>query len=83
VLDDGTKLTTLREAVQYLARTVPKAELNHDMVLSFDEAAIAVMKARRDHKVREAAMTRTLKIVAAILADADSLDDALLAPMAP
>jgi hypothetical protein len=33
MLDDGTKLTTLREAVQYLARTVPKAELNHEMVL--------------------------------------------------
>lgn len=33
VLDDGTKLATLREAVQYLARTVPKAELNHETVL--------------------------------------------------
>jgi hypothetical protein len=26
VLPDGAKLTTLREAVAYLARTVPKAE---------------------------------------------------------
>lgn len=34
VLDDGTKLTTLREAVQYLARTVPKAEQNHEKVLN-------------------------------------------------
>jgi hypothetical protein len=33
VLDDGTKLTTLRDAVQYLAKTVPKAELNHEKVL--------------------------------------------------
>src|SRR5262245_10118895 len=32
-LDDGTTLTTLRDAVQYLAKTVPKAELNHEMVL--------------------------------------------------
>jgi hypothetical protein len=34
VLDDGTTLTTLREAIQYLARTVPKAEHNHEKVLS-------------------------------------------------
>jgi hypothetical protein len=33
LLDDGTKLTTLREAIQYLARTVPKAEQNHEKVL--------------------------------------------------
>jgi hypothetical protein len=33
LLDDGTKLTTLREAIQYLAMTVPKAEQNHEMVL--------------------------------------------------
>ena len=33
-LDDGTTLTTLREAVQYLARTVPKAEQNHEKVLN-------------------------------------------------
>src|SRR5437016_4318253 len=32
VLDDGTKLTTLREAVQYLAKTVPKADRNHPKV---------------------------------------------------
>jgi hypothetical protein len=34
VLDDGTKLTTLREAVEYLAKTVPKAEHGHASVLS-------------------------------------------------
>jgi hypothetical protein len=34
VLDDGTRLTTLREAVEYLARTVPKAEHNHPSVLN-------------------------------------------------
>jgi hypothetical protein len=34
VLDDGTKLTTLRQAIQYLAKTVPKAEQNHETVLT-------------------------------------------------
>jgi hypothetical protein len=34
VLDDGTKLATLRDAIQYLARTVPKAEQNHEKVLN-------------------------------------------------
>jgi hypothetical protein len=38
----------------------------------FDDAALAVQKARRDQKVREAAMARTLKIVAEILTDTDS-----------
>jgi hypothetical protein len=33
VLDDGTTLTTLQEAVAYLAKAVPKAELNHETVL--------------------------------------------------
>jgi hypothetical protein len=33
VLKDGTKLTTLRDAIQYLAKTVPKAEQNHEKVL--------------------------------------------------
>ena len=33
-LDDGTTLRTLRDAVHYLAKTVPKAELNHAKVLS-------------------------------------------------
>ena len=33
VLDDGTELTTLRDAIQYLARTVPKAERDHEKVL--------------------------------------------------
>ena len=32
VLDDGTTLSTLRDAVQYLARTVPKAEQDHEAV---------------------------------------------------
>ena len=34
VLDDGTTLTTLREAVEYLAKTVPKEEHNHPSVLN-------------------------------------------------
>ena len=34
VLDDGTTLTTLREAVEYLAKTVPKAERQHPNVLT-------------------------------------------------
>jgi hypothetical protein len=34
VLDDGTTLSTLREAIQYLARTVPKAEQDHETVLT-------------------------------------------------
>jgi hypothetical protein len=34
VLDDGTKLMTLRDAIQCLARTVPKAEHDHEKVLS-------------------------------------------------
>jgi len=33
VLDDGTTLTTLQQAVAYLAKTVPKAEQNHETVL--------------------------------------------------
>jgi hypothetical protein len=33
-LDDGTELTTLRDAIQYLAKTVPKAEQDHENVLS-------------------------------------------------
>ena len=48
----------------------------------FDNAALARMKADRD-KVREAALERTLKIIAGILADADSFGDAPLAPLAP
>jgi uncharacterized protein YvpB len=32
MLDDGTKLTTLRDAIQYLGRTVPKAERDHPTV---------------------------------------------------
>ena len=34
VLDDGTTLTTLREAIAYLAKTVAKAEHNHPAVLN-------------------------------------------------
>jgi hypothetical protein len=34
VLDDGTTLTTLREAIEYLAKTVPKAERSHPSVLT-------------------------------------------------
>jgi hypothetical protein len=33
VLDDGTTLTTLQEAVTYLAKTVPKSERDHETVL--------------------------------------------------
>jgi hypothetical protein len=33
VLDDGTTLTTLQQAVAYLAKTVPKAERDHETVL--------------------------------------------------
>jgi hypothetical protein len=36
VLDDGTKLATLRDAIQYLARTVPEAERDHPSVLTAD-----------------------------------------------
>ena len=32
VLDDGTMLRTLRDAIQYLAKTVPKAEQNDQKV---------------------------------------------------
>ena len=34
VLDDGTTLATLRQAIEHLAKTVPKAEHNHEKVLS-------------------------------------------------
>jgi hypothetical protein len=34
VLDDGTTITTLRDAVHYLAKTVPKAERDHEKVLT-------------------------------------------------
>jgi hypothetical protein len=34
VLDDGTELATLRDAIRYLADTVPKAEQDHEKVLS-------------------------------------------------
>jgi hypothetical protein len=37
VLDDGTTLATLREAVEYLAKTVPKEEHNHPSVLTASE----------------------------------------------
>src|SRR5689334_12238481 len=34
LLDDGTTLITLRDAVQYLAKTVPKKEQNDEKVLN-------------------------------------------------
>jgi hypothetical protein len=34
VLDDGATLTTLREAIEYLAKTVPKVEHAHPAVLN-------------------------------------------------
>ena len=34
VLDDGTTLTTLRQAIEHLAKIVPKAEHNHPIVLT-------------------------------------------------
>jgi hypothetical protein len=34
VLDDGTKLMTLRDAIQHLAKTVPKTERNDEKVLT-------------------------------------------------
>jgi hypothetical protein len=36
-LPDGTQLETLREAVAYLAKTVPKAEQNNPKVLTAAE----------------------------------------------
>jgi hypothetical protein len=32
ILEDGTKLVTLRQAIAYLAKTVPKAEQDHPAV---------------------------------------------------
>jgi hypothetical protein len=32
MLNDGTKLTTLHDAIQYLAKTVPMVERNHPTV---------------------------------------------------
>ena len=34
VLDDGTTLSTLRDAIHYLAKTVPRAERYHEKVLT-------------------------------------------------
>lgn len=34
VLDDGTTLSTLRDAIHYLAKTVPRAERYHETVLN-------------------------------------------------
>jgi hypothetical protein len=34
VLDDGNMLTTLRDAIHYLAKTVPKAERDHEKLLT-------------------------------------------------
>jgi hypothetical protein len=38
VTPDGTELTTLREAVAYLAKTMPKAEQSHPKVIAAAEA---------------------------------------------
>jgi hypothetical protein len=46
VLDDGTRLVTLRDAVQYLAKAVPKAEQNHAAVLT--AAQMLTKAAERD-----------------------------------
>lgn len=34
VLEDGTTLRTLRDAIQYLVKTVPKVERDHPQVLA-------------------------------------------------
>jgi hypothetical protein len=34
VLEDGTTLRTLQQAIQYLAKTVPKSEQKHEKVLN-------------------------------------------------
>jgi hypothetical protein len=39
VLDDGTELPTLRHAIEYLAKTVPKGERNHPKVATAGDAA--------------------------------------------
>lgn len=66
-LPDGCKLVTLREAVAYLAKTVPKAERNMPEVLTAAEmltytaergwptmfARMGVMQALNRHHVRE------------------------------
>ena len=49
LLDDGTKLTTLREAIQYLARTVPKAERDDEKVLTASDHL--VRSAEEDYPV--------------------------------
>jgi hypothetical protein len=68
LLPDGTQLKTLREAIAYLAKTVPKAEQNNPKVLTAAEmltngaeresawlffARAATLQAIHRHKVRE------------------------------
>jgi hypothetical protein len=45
-LRDGTTLRTLQDAVRYLAKTVPKSEMNHPKVLS--AAGMLTKAAERD-----------------------------------
>jgi hypothetical protein len=47
VLDDGTTLSTLRQAIEYLAKTVPKEEHNHPSVLT--AADHLTRSAEQDH----------------------------------
>jgi hypothetical protein len=58
---------------------IPGSPLRPPTAQDFDDAAIAIQAFRREHN----AMARTLKIIAGILADADSFDAAPLAPLAP
>jgi len=79
-----TRHTPLREMMKMVAevlsgRPPDNSPRPRPTDKEFDDAALAVMRAHRDHRVREAAMARTLKIIARILADADSFDAAPLA----
>jgi hypothetical protein len=62
---------------------IPGSPLLPPTAQDFDDAALAIQAFRRELKVREAALARTLKIAADVLADADSFGDAPLAPLAP
>jgi len=79
-----TRHTPLREMMKMVAEVLSGRQLaTATAYKEFDDAALAVMRAHRDHRVREAAMARTLKIIARILADADSFDAAPPAPLSP
>lgn len=60
ILDDGTTLKTLQEAVAYLAKTVPKAEHDMPQVLI---AAEMLTKAAEEDAPMEFARIATLKAV--------------------